>query len=797
MKFTLSWLKTFLDTESSLQEICERLTILGLEVEEVIDRAKDLGSFKVAEILEAEQHPNADKLRVCKVNNGSQVLQIVCGAPNARAGIKVVLAEVGVLIPNGEFKIKASEIRGVKSEGMLCSEDELKIGGGSEGIIELPTAAIAGESFLKYYGMDDPVIEIAVTPNRGDCLGVYGIARDLAASGLGTLKEPLHKSIPLKFTSNFEAKVENSKLSQLFALRELNGVRNCESPTWLKNLLKNIGVTPISALVDITNYISYSFARPLHAYDKNMLDGSLVVREARNGEKLKALNGKEYSLAEGDIVIAGESEIHGLGGIIGGEASSCSSETINVILEAALFDKVQIAKTGRRLQIHTDARFRFERHVDPNFTLQGLDIATDMILGICGGEASEPVIVGDKHFKNKEIDFCFNIIEKKTGLKVSSEESLEILHKLGFKVFSKDAEQARLMIPSWRSDISIGEDLVEEVARIYGYDKLPLAPLPKVDFFRQRLLTQKQRRMRDARKILAARGLDEVVSWSFMASEKAALYKPLIEELYIANPIAAKLDYMRPSIFSNLLEIIVKNKARSFNDLAFFEIGPIFQGIRPNEERQVITAVRTGNYLDKSIYGPAREVDIYDVKADLELLLEEFNFNIQKLQLSSDKPAYFHPNRAASLKLGNKVIAHFGELHPALIANYDIKNRVVGFELFLEELPEARLKFGQHERYSVSDFQPVERDFAFWVGEKVNVGEMTNFIKSINKDLIKEVRIFDIFKGSHSEISKKSVALTVLLQAKDKTLTDLELQDISEKIIREIERKFEAKIRDN
>jgi phenylalanyl-tRNA synthetase beta chain len=797
MKFTLSWLKSFLDTNASIQEICEKLTILGLEVEEVIDKTKELGSFKVAEIIEATQHPNADKLRVCKVNNGSQILQIVCGASNARAGIKVVLAEVGALIPNGQFKIRASEIRGVKSEGMLCSAEELSIGGDSDGIIELPLEANPGESFLKYFGLDDPVIDIFVTPNRGDCLGVYGIARDLAASGIGALKPLQYNKVEAKFNSNFKALIENKKLSKGFVLREFKNVKNCKSPIWLQNLLKNIGVNPISALVDITNYISYSFARPLHAYDKAKIGGSLMVREARAGEKLAALNGKEYELTSSDIVIADENNIHALGGIIGGEDGSCSLETTNIILESAIFDKVAIAKTGRRLQIHTDSRFRFERHVDPNSIILGIDIATQMILEICGGEVSDYIIAGETDFKNNKIDFEVALIKKRTGIDISTDESIVILEKLGFKLLSNDLISCTLEIPSWRSDITIPEDLVEEVARIYGYDKLPQSPLPGHHLIKTRLLSQKQRRMRDARKVLTAKGLDELVTWSFMASNKASALRPLKDELFIANPIANNLDYMRPSILPNLLDVIAKNKARSFNDLAFFEVGPIFLSPKAEDEKQVISAVRVGNYIDKTIYNSARDVDIYDIKADLELLLEEFGFSMNKLQLNSDKPAYFHPNRAATLKLGNKIIAHFGELHPEFTANYDIKNRVVGFELFLEELPEARSKAGKKEQYIVSDFQPVERDFAFLVEEKTNIGEITSFIRSLEKELIKEVRIFDIYKGSNIEKGKKSVALNILLQAKDKTLNDIELQNISEKIINEVERQFDAKIRDS
>jgi phenylalanyl-tRNA synthetase beta chain len=796
MKFTLSWLKSYLDTTATLETICEKLTIIGLEVEEVIDRTSELGNFKVASIISAEPHPNADKLRVCKVDNGKDILQIVCGASNARAGIKVVLAEVGTLIPNGNFKIKSSEVRGVKSEGMLCSEEELLVGSGTEGIIELPLDATPGENFLKYYGLDDPVIEVSVTPNRGDCLGVYNIARDLAASGLGALKELKYNKINSNFSSTFKATVKDAHLSPLFVLREFKNVKNCESPIWLKNLLKNIGLNPISALVDITNYISYSFARPLHCYDKAKLNEGLEVRSANSYEKIQALNGKEYNLDLGDIVIADNKNIHALGGIIGSEGSGCLLNTTNIILESALFDKVSIAKTGRRLQLSTDARHRFERHVDPNFTLTGAEIASQMIIDICGGEASDYIIHGDKEFKKNNINFDFARVKQRTGLEISHEEMITILKNLGFKILSIDAESAKLEIPSWRSDITIQEDIVEEISRIYGYDRLPLTPLPSFDFVKARLLTQKQRRIKDARRVLSANGLDEAYTWSFMSSEKAKYFVPLNDELFIANPIASNLDYMRPCIIPNLFELIAKNKARSFNNLGFFEIGPIFKGRAINDEKQVISAVRIGNYIEKTIFGAAREVDIYDIKADLESTLEEFNFSINKLQLSNDKPNYYHPNRAATLKLGNKIIAHFGELHPQITQEFDIKNRVVAFELFIEELPEVRAKFGKKEEYIISDYQAVERDFAFLITDKTNVGDMVSFIKTIEKEIIREVNIFDIYKGQNIEDGKKSVALSVLLQAGNRTLTDEELQNICAKLIKEVEKKFNASLRD-
>lgn len=807
MKFTLSWLKFFLDTEATVAEICQKLTMIGLEVEQVIDHNIALAAFKVAKIIKAIPHPNADKLKICQVDIGvDEYLQIVCGASNARVGIKVVLAEVGVIVPKGQFKIKAAEIRGIKSYGMLCSEDELNIGNNSSGIIELPDEAVVGEKFLKYYGLDDPVIDINVTPNRGDCLGVYGIARDLSAAGLGKLRSLSVSQQPTDFISELNITITQATKEVLRVdMREIRNITNKQSPSWLKHLLKNVGIMPVSAIVDITNYISCSFARPLHAYDRKKVGRDIIFKQASLNQQFKALNDKEYCLVETDIVAVDINDnIHALAGIIGSNFSACTEESTHIILESALFDKISVTKTARRLNINTEARQRFERQVDPSFINQGLELATKMILEICGGEASNIIIKAAENdtIQVKNIDFCLTELRRMIGIDIAQDLVTKILTDLGFLVLPvsnqpvhSTKKQLKLQVPSWRADINIAADIVEEIVRIYGYDNIPAIALPTNGFLATNLISSRQRRINEAKHIMSARGLNEMYSWSFMNSKKASLFATLKDELYITNPIANNLDYMRPTILPNLLEIIVKNQARSITDFGLFEIGPVFTGVKTTEEQMVINAVRVGNIVNKTPFDEQRQADVYDVKADFQQILTEFNFDFDKLKLDLDIPEYFHPNRAASFKLGKVVIANIGEIHPQILANFGITERVSCFEMFLDNLPNNR-QGSKNRPYIISDFQPSKRDFAFLVNENMPVGEITSFIKNLEKSIIKQVRIFDIFQGKNIEIGKKSIALSVQIQANDRTLTEMELQNICTKIINEVEQKFSAKVRD-
>ena len=590
MRFTISWLKQFLDTDASLEQIANCLTMTGLEVEEIEDNTKILDAFEVAEIIEAKPHPDADKLKLCKVQTKSGILQIVCGAPNARQGIKVVLANVGTLIPNGNFKIKQTKIRGVDSCGMMCSFEELGLSGASDGIIELVPEAVIGDKVAKYLGADDPVIHINVTPNRADALGVYGIARDLAASGIGKLKELKIPAINETFNSEHSINVKDSMLCPLFTIREIKNLNNTESPTWLKHLLENIGVGSISPLVDVTNYISYSFGQPMHAYDADKIDGTLFIEPLSSETQFKALNDKEYTLKKDDLVIKDAKEIHCLAGIIGGKNSACDANTKNVILEAASFSNESVAKTGRRAMIDTDSRYRFERNVDPAFTQNALDIATDLILSICAGEASKSINVGNAKLPTRTIEFPIDFLQSRTNLTLSEKEICSILNQLGFSCTTK-GQIINITIPSWRYDVSLKEDIVEEIVRIYGYDKLPENPLPPVNV--SRIIPREQRRISDIKRLLANNGSTEIVTWSFMDSKKAKLFEEVKEELTLINPISADLDYMRPSILPNLLRATSNNINRSFRDLSLFEVGPVFK----DTSDKVITSasgVRTG-----------------------------------------------------------------------------------------------------------------------------------------------------------------------------------------------------------
>lgn len=795
MKFTFKWLKQFLDTPHSVIEIADRLNKIGFEVEEIIDPSIELAQFQVAEIIAAEKHPSADKLRICKVATKDGEKQIVCGASNARAGIKVVLAPIGAIIPNGKFVIKEAEIRGVKSCGMMCSFEELLIPGNAQnamdGIIELSQDAVVGEAIAKYLGMDDSIIEISVTPNRGDALGVYGIARDLAAAGMGKLLTP---HIP-----NGEAEQISSSndvsLSPLFALREITGLKNSASPPWLVHYLENIGVGSISAIVDITNYMCHSFGRPMHAYDKAKLSGDLRVSKASENEDFAALSGKEYKLSSSDIVIRDDKCIQALAGIIGGAHSACDNNTHSIILESAVFDREPVTKTGRRLGIETDSRYRFERHTDPMMVLPAMEIATAMLLEICGGNAGKTVAYGQnlqEINKHKPIVLTAQDIEKHIGTMIPLEDSAKILESLGFDLeLLKDSIKATA--PSWRHDISIKEDLIEEIVRLYGFENIPAIEIAStVDF---RLMKQSANRATLARRVMAISGFDELVTFSFMDSKLAVHFADLKDELTLQNPISQELDYMRPNITPNLLDSIAKNQARSINDLALFEVGPVFRGSSPKDEALVCSAVICGN-IENNIHSGTREVDIFDAKAVFEKLLNELGFAMDRMQLTHDNlQSYLHPTRSAMVMLGKNCLGFFGEIHPLLLQKYDITKRVVAFEVDFSMVPESRLKYGRRDAFVASAFQSVTRDFAFVVDRALEVGKILTFIGGIDKKFIRNVEIFDIYTGDKIDASKKSVALKVILQADDRTLSEEDLNLLQLSIVSKVTEKFGCSLR--
>lgn len=795
MKFTLKWLKTFLDTNCSIAEITDKLISIGFEVEEIIDRSTDLSPFQVAEIIHTEQHPSADKLRVCKVLTRDGEKQIVCGAPNARAGIKVVLATVGTIIPNGKFAIKEAEIRGIKSSGMLCSFEELLISGDSEGIIELPQEALIGEEVLKYFGLDDVVVEISVTPNRGDMLGIYGIARDLAASGIGRLIPPaLSGNQDIKFQTCSNA--HTAEYSSLFVFREISGLQNIESPLWLKHYLQNIGVNPISAIVDITNYMCYSYGRPMHAYDKAKLSGNLKITLGKNEEKFHALSDKEYNLSDQDIVVRDDIFVRALAGIIGSMDSACSQDTTSIVLESALFDKNHIMSTARRLGIDTDAKYRFERYTDPMMVIPATEIATKMILDICGGVLENTNIYGKEPRAinlHSPIELHTTDIEKLLGVAISIDKASKILNNLGFEVKAEGKDKLIATAPSWRYDISIKEDLIEEIVRIYGFENIPSAEIASTVNFR--LMKPLQSRSIMAKRMMAAMGLNELVTFSFMHSSAAANFVEIKDNLTLKNPISSELDYMRPSVIPNLLDSISKNQSRSINDIAVFEVGPVFTGDNIEDEKIVCGGAIYGNIEDNVQVG-SRAADIFDVKAIFESLLAEFGFSMEKMQLiTTDLPSYLHPNRSALVMLGKNCLGWFGEIHPSLLQKYNLSKRVTSFELNLSSIPETRLKYGKKEDLTVSDYQPVTRDFAFVTDIDTQIGAILTFIANIDKKLIRKVHLFDIYTGDKIEPNKKSVALTVTLQADDRTLAEEELITLHSNIISKVSEKFNCILR--
>ena len=785
MKFTLSWLKEHLETDASLAEIEARLTMLGLEVEGVEDPAARLGGFVVAHVLEADKHPNADRLRVCKVDTGAGVIQVVCGAPNARAGLKVILAQPGTVIPVTGEALKKGNVRGVESQGMMCSWRELSLGEDHDGIAELDPSLPVGVKLVDVMSFD-PMIEISITPNRADCLGVRGVARDLAASGLGTLKPLKADAVPGSFQSPIGVKLDFTpdtlSACPYFAGRLIRGVKNGESPDWLKDRLTAIGLRPISALVDITNYITYDLARPLHVFDAAKVKGDIRARLARDGEKLLALNGKEYTLSSEMTVIADEAGAEAIAGIMGGEHSGCTEATTDVFLEVAYFDPIRTATTGRKLDILSDARFRFERGVDPAFIVPAAEIATRMILDLCGGEASELIVAGAEPDWRTSIVMRPERVAELGGVEVSKEKQEDILRGLGCTV-SEHADGLLVVPPSWRGDVTAEHDLVEEVIRINGYDLLPTVPLPRPSMPKP-LLTPGQRRASWVRRQLAARGLVETVTWSFLPSAQAKLFGGGGADMHLANPISSDLDAMRPSVLPNLVAAAGRNADRGFRDVGLFEIGPQFDGPEPGQQRAVAAGIRAGRAVPRHWSEKTRAVDVFDAKADLMAAIAAAGANPDSFQVAAGGPGWYHPGRSGTLKLGNKPVAYFGELHPATLAALDVKGPVVAFELFLEALPPQKAKATKAKpALKSSPFQPLERDFAFVLDAAVSADQVVRAAKNADKALVTDIAVFDLYEGPHVGEGKKSIAITATLQPTEKTLTDEEIEAVAKKIV--------------
>jgi phenylalanyl-tRNA synthetase beta chain len=801
MKFTLAWLKEHLDTDRSLGEITDKLTMIGLEVERVEDQGTALAPFVIARVVEAKQHPNADRLRVCMVDTGKgDPIQVVCGAPNARSGMKGVFVPPGAYIPGKDMTLQVGTIRGVESRGMLVSEAELKISDDHDGIIELPDDAPVGESFAKFSGLDDAVIEINLTPNRPDCTGVHGIARDLAAADMGKFKDAGVKPIKGEFPCPVTTTIETPELCPAFALRLVRGVKNGPSPAWLQKRLTAIGLRPINALVDITNFITYDRGRPLHVFDAAKVRGNLTVRRAQNGETLLALDGKTYTLDQGICVIADADGVESLSGIMGGEKTGCDETTTDVLIESALWDPINIAQSGRKLGINSDARYRFERGVDPAFALPGLELATRMVLDLCGGTPSQLTVAGSVEPPERVIDFPVSELRRLAGLVVPLPEMRRVLERLGFFVAGQN-EKVKVAVPSWRPDIEGKADIVEEVVRIFGVDRVPSTPFDRGEAPRKPVLTPIQTRVRKAKRALATRNLVEAVTWSFIAKPQAELFGGGQPELALANPIAADLSDMRPSLIPGLVGAAQRNADRSFPDAGLFEVGQVFRGDQPADQFTAATGVRRAlakpSGIGRDWSKRDGDVDAFDAKADALAVLVAAGAPEQALQIVPGGPPWFHPGRSGTIQMGPKtVLGHFGELHPRALEALDAEGPLVAFEIILERIPEPKAKATRAKpMLELSPLQPVERDFAFVVERSVKAADIVRAAQAVDRKLITGVTVFDVYEGQGIEPGKKSIAIAVTLQPRDKTMTDAEIEALAAKIVAEVTKRTGGALR--
>lgn len=803
MKFTLSWLKDHLDTDATLAEITERLTAIGLEVESLDDKAA-MRAFTIARVLDARRHPDADKLQVLTVDAGPAVnegkpLQVVCGAPNARAGLVGVLGLPGTYVPGLDVTLGIGKIRGIESFGMMCSERELELSDEHNGIIDLPDDAPVGTAFADYAGLADPVIEINLTPNRPDATSVHGIARDLAASGLGTLKGGAVEPIAGEGACPVTVRVE-SETCLGFALRRVSGVRNGPSPEWMQKRLKAIGLRPINALVDITNYVTFDRGRPLHVFDAKKVAGDLVVRQAAEGEEILGLDGRTHALNPRVCVIADDRGVESIAGIMGGEHSGCDEGTTDVLIESALWEPLAIARAGRALGIITDARYRFERGVDPAFMEPGLELATRLVIELCGGTPSEVALTPARIEAREAIRFPFTEVERLTGLTVEPARQVEILTRLGFKVDER-SDHAMVVAPSWRPDIEGKADLVEEVMRLVGVDNIAPQPLAPIAGVNGRVLTPRQVRDRAARRTLAARGLAEAVTYSFVSAEAAKAFGGGEAHLSLENPIAADLSDMRPSLLPNLLQAAQRNAQRGYGDLALFEVASIYRSDEPDGQRRVAGGVRRGTAghagAGRDWAGNAAAVGVFDAKADALAVLEAVGVPVERLQFETPASPWYHPGRSGRIKLGPKtVLAEFGEFHPRALKSLGVTGSVAGFEVFLDEAPEGKRKATRTKPVlQLSAFQPVKRDFAFVVDRGVEAIKLIRAAEGADRKLIGEVRLFDVFEGAALGADAKSVAIEVTLNPAEKTLTDEDLEAVSKKIVAAVEKTTGGRLR--
>jgi phenylalanyl-tRNA synthetase beta chain len=801
MKFTLSWLNEHLDTDEPVEKLADKLTMIGLEVEQLEDKAKALAPFTIARVISAEQHPNADRLRVCVVDpgNGAAPVQVVCGAPNARAGLVSVFSPPGTFIPGKNITLGVGTIRGVESRGMLCSAAELQISDDHDGIMELPPDAPIGAGYAEWAGLGDPMFEINLTPNRQDCAGVHGIARDLSAADMGKFKDPAIRPVKGEFPCPVKVTVEDASLCPGFALRLVRGVKNGPSPKWLQRRLTSIGLRPINALVDITNFMTYDRARPLHVFDARKVNGNLTVRRARNGETLLALDGRTYALDAGMCVIADDQGVESLAGIMGGEASGCDENTTDVLIESALWNEINIAQTGRKLGINSDARYRFERGVDPAFMVPGLELATRLVMEICGGTPSENVVVGKTFGDDRVIEFPLSEVKRLAGIDVPMVEMRRILSHLGF-MMAGSGPVVKVAIPSWRTDVQGKADIVEEIVRIIGVDKVPMTPFGRGEDPRKPVLTPIQLRTRRAKRALAARGMVEAVTWSFISKPAAELFGGGQAELVLANPIASDLSDMRPSLLPGLVAAVQANGDRGFPDTALFEVGQIFKGDRPEDQLTAASGVRHGFASSLGLgrhWSGSKTADALDAKADALAVLAAAGAPMQALQIVPGGASWLHPGRSGTIQIGpQNVLGYFGELHPRALERLGADGPLIAFEVILERIPAAKQKPTRAKPVlDLSPFQPVSRDFAFIVERNVRAGDIVRAAQGVDKKLITDVTVFDVYEGKGIDDGKKSIAIAVTMQPREKTMTDQEIDAVGARIVAEVTKKTGGTLR--
>ena len=799
MIITIPWLKEHLKTKAKESEIINQLNNIGLEVEGIKENFGDMSVFKVAKIIKTENHPNADKLKVCDVLiGGKEILKVVCGAPNAREGLVTIYAPPGAVIPKTKFELKIAKIRGIESRGMLCSESELNLSDESNGIIELKNKEKEiGKSYFNT--KSEKSIDISITPNRADCLGIRGVARDLSSAGVGKLIQVKRKKIKKLVKHPIKTSIvkEKDQGCITFGSCYIKNITNKESPDWLKNKLIALGLKPISAVVDITNYVMFDMNRPLHAYDADKIHKDIIVRNSKEGEEFEALDNKKYKLKKGMCVISDKSGVLGLGGIIGGASTSTKSNTKNILLEAAYFLPSSIRKTARELNINTDAKYRFERGVDPNSIKEGLELAVELVIKLCGGEASKFIITGKPFQSNKIIKFEISRFEKLIGIPITIKEADKILSSLGFKC--KEVKNfLSVEVPTWRPDINLNEDLIEELIRIKGFNKIKLIKPEKKRI--QETLNFNQKIFHLSQRALASKGYLETVTWSFTDSRIDKQFSKGEKEISIFNPISSDLDVLRRSIFSNLAIHLKKNQDRGYEDLSIFEVGPIFFGKNPGEQQTIVGGLKSGKVYKKSWLENERNIDVFDIKSDAIKTLLELGIEQKDIFVSDSTKHCYHPGRSGSINLKSEKgphLAYFGEIHPAIIKNLDFKDKnIFGFEIFLRNISEPNKKLRQSKKsFQASDFQKSERDFAFVIDKIFKIGILEKIIKEIDEKLIQNVTTFDVYEGENIPKDKKSVAINVTLQAIDKTLTENDLDQISKNIIRVVSEKTGATIR--